>query len=738
MRKQHILSCDFETTSLNRNDYKNDEDYQLALETFTPEVYDWVIVLRKNNVDSTKPDIDNYIVKYDIGIESFFDTIMNLDQDYTMYFHNGSKFDLHFLLPYLYKRGMKELVVQKNDLSDLSKFTFEGEYDNLTIVEKGRLLEFGEYSTLVDDGHKIMEMKIALPSKKGKKHRILTIRDTNLMFPSKLKDYGVSLNKQYKTDFFTKQEISYTRSEKYNSIEELQNDGNELSYLIMDGIILIEFIYMMTEILPFNKWKMTAAGTAYNIWKYDFFGKQLLEDKVKNGEIETFIPERSKGDYKLYRYKGRGKWKSSTSLINNLFDKVFPISWLDSFTIDGLISNFICITPSYQGGLTMANPDYAGKILYSIIYCDINSSYPDRMFNGIFPKGNPILTEPKDKSKYRILYNVYVKDAINSKGVPFLYDFVNGKSDKGKCYPKHIKNKKYILTDEELERVYKYYEGDISHEFLVAFETISGKEIFGKYIDYFYDLKAEGKEEGNVAKVIYAKLMLNSLYGKFGQDIERNSRIYVNGEWEQFSTISDPKFYFPLAIWITSYARMKIVDATGFNYHLNAYIDTDSISVLAPSDLDLRDKNKVKEYIESNMNMELDKTKLGAWDIEHLIYKMRTRRAKQYYFVDIDGVPHIKFAGLRISEWEDESKYSKDTIPKDLNKDLKRINFENFVYGIKGFYQLRPNRLPSGILLEEYEKQIKPIWEYDLNPSYWFSNEEEFKKGRKTVKITTN
>jgi hypothetical protein len=68
------------------------------------------------------------------------------------------------------------------------------------------------------------------------------------------------------------------------------------------------------------------------------------------------------------------------------------------------------------------------------------------------------------------------------------------------------------------------------------------------------------------------------------------------------------------------------------------------------------------------------------------------RRAKQYMFVDDKGSKQLVFAGLRLD-----------------NNQLKDLSFKDFVLGKKKLTQLRPFRTPTGLVLEDYDKELKPV-----------------------------
>ena len=703
MRKEQILSADFETTTLLQLDNESSVDYRERLSKGKPKVYSWAIAKRNEYQD--------YEIKDGTSMMSFMEYIQEIDMDTRMYFHNGSKFDLHFIIPYLTFYGFKQVIVNPDNLAGADNFDFETLHNDpdVILVDKLRKLKPKEYTLLIDGNHKILEMKIGLESSKRTKgetkYRVLRLLDSNLMFPSALKGYGKTLNKEYDTDFFTKLDIDggYTRETLYKNYDEFLNDGNEREYLHKDVIILIEFLHLMAKTLPFRKWKITASATTFSIWKYDFYGKSLLDDEIFQGNI---IEVELLNGFKNYRYKGGKKNISSKLLINRLVDKKLPVGWLDSYSITGFNSDFNFVGKAYQGGLTMANSKHAGIVKENVVYVDINSSYPTQMLKQDLPYGLPKIGDSNDKNTLKLI-NLDIDEVINETGIPFLATFSGDKT--GKHYTKKISNQKYTITSVEFERFKKYYKGKYTHDVALRFLSVPGTELFGEFIDHFYALKS--KPGVSQAEKIYAKLMLNGLYGKFGQDIHRVSKLYIDNHWESYETISKSKFYLPLATFITAYARMYLVDAIGDKYENVVLMDTDSLSIIVPESVFKGPYTRIKEYLEYNYQLTIDGSKIGAWDIEYMMSKVVSRRAKQYMLIDTDGNKIVKFAGLRLSK-----------------EQLDDLTFDDFILGKDGFEQLRPYRTPKGLFLETYKKSIRPIWEYDLNKDYWFKDEKTFLK----------
>ena len=231
---KHLLAADFETT-VNEN---------------TPEVYAWGVMDEAG------------VFEYGTDIGTFFDYITGLDKNYIMYFHNGAKFDFHFILPKLDEFGFtqREFTLSKNilDIEDTSYYRVK----NTVEQRKHKDLQAYEYEIIADGNKKIISIRIGLPTVKNSHkakdkqvHRILELRDSNLLFVGSIKSYGETLNEQFKTDKYSKLDLDdgYTRKDLYNSVEEFENDGNQLEYLRQDVFVLIEYLkYMETE-LPREK-----------------------------------------------------------------------------------------------------------------------------------------------------------------------------------------------------------------------------------------------------------------------------------------------------------------------------------------------------------------------------------------------------------------------------------------------------------------------------------------------------
>jgi DNA polymerase elongation subunit (family B) len=212
-------------------------------------------------------------------------------------------------------------------------------------------------------------------------------------------------------------------------------------------------------------------------------------------------------------------------------------------------------------------------LLEDLIKLDITSSYPSVMKFGNLPYGW-IDEEDKKENDFKF-FRIYAKtDLINRFGLPFIK--VENEF-KARPYQSKIKKGTYLyLTSVEIENFKKYYKGKTIIDIVYSAKSLKGDFFFAEYIDFYFSLKENAK---NAAEKIIAKLMLNSLYGKFGTKRMRQQRIYDNENFILITNETENEYYAPLATAIAAFGRMKLVDLIGYNYEIFIGGDTDSVII---------------------------------------------------------------------------------------------------------------------------------------------------------------
>lgn len=140
---------------------------------------------------------------------------------------------------------------------------------------------------------------------------------------------------------------------------------------------------------------------------------------------------------------------------------------------------------------------------------DTNSMYPYVMHNYEYPTSlegeydNP----DKDKTREATRTKCILADCTLSTKLPYFVYRNNGRN----IYP--IGEFRTVLTTEEFITAYDI--GNVIEVHRVA--VYRKREIFQKYVDFFYGVKQQAGQEKKKLVRSFAKLYLNSLYGKFGQ-----------------------------------------------------------------------------------------------------------------------------------------------------------------------------------------------------------------------------
>ena len=376
--------------------------------------------------------------------------------------------------------------------------------------------------------------------------------------------------------------------------------------------------------------------------------------------------------------------------MNKNFNKYFPV--LD-YVIDSDIRK------SYKGGFTYLNECYVEKEVGRGLVLDVNSLYPSVMKYDILPFGNPLFFEGKYEQDN--LYKLYIQclscsfevkegmiPTLQIKNNPAFVPNEYIKSSDGEIVT-------LFLTNIDLELFLTHYDiKDVTYHNGWKFKGIKG--LFTSYIDYWTDKKINAKKEGNNVLYIISKLMLNSLYGKFGLNPRVRGKIpYLNEEGIVKYKLGEEEIrnaiYIPVATFITSYARRKTIttsqaikDYTINKYDKDYYIysDTDSIHLLNMSDDELRNFVDIDDY------------RLGAWKIESRFTRGKYLRQKCY-----------------IEEFEDKLNVTVAGLPKKLGK---YINFENFNRGMtiladdnEKEHKLTFKHVKGGVILMDTDFTIK-------------------------------
>lgn len=333
------------------------------------------------------------------------------------------------------------------------------------------------------------------------------------------------------------------------------------------------------------------------------------------------------------------------------------------------------IRHAYRGGYTYTNKIFQGKDVKEGLVYDVNSLYPSVMYDELLPYGMPIFFE----GEYRQddVYPLYIQKI--KVDLEIKRDHIPTIQCKGNFYynaTEYIERTQGTLimyvTNIDLEIIKEQYD-ILDIEYINGYKFKGTRGIFCKYIDKYMEMK----KNNTGAKRQLAKLMLNSLYGKFATNPKTQIKTpYLNEnnevEYETITAEDKEPVYTPMGVFITSYARSRTQRTAQKLYFRFCYADTDSIHIIGR---DVPD------------NIEIDDKELGKWGLESKFVRARFIRAKTYIEEYEDGTLNVKCAGM----------------PDNL-KEL--CNFDNFKVGLTLHGKLLPKRYEGGVVLEETDFTI--------------------------------
>jgi hypothetical protein len=375
---------------------------------------------------------------------------------------------------------------------------------------------------------------------------------------------------------------------------------------------------------------------------------------------------------------------------------------------------------AYKGGFVYLNPKHRNRRGLKGITLDVNSLYPSVMYYKVLPYGYPVFFEgrPVRDEKYP-LFIVHFKCCFELK--PGHLPTLQLKNNRRYVETEYLTTSRVDhgayeendpvemwLTNVDYELLLDHY--DITHEtYYNGFKFKGAVGMFKDYIDHWMHIK----ETTTGALRQLAKLMLNSLYGKFAtnpvakkkmpyldkDNVVRYATQLTKGPWtdkkgvlhdkpptdktiyvgarrtEVYRTklveLRDP-VYTAMGAFITAYAREKTIRSAQAVYDRFIYADTDSLHLIGQ---------------EPPEGLEIHPTHLGAWKNEGCFEDSKFIRAKTY-METVDGVTKVTCAGM----------------PDNVKE---QVTYDNFHPGSTFEGKLMPRRYPGGIILEETTFTIK-------------------------------
>lgn len=554
-----------------------------------------------------------------------------------------------------------------------------------------------------------------------KDKKTVEIRDIRQLFIGSVKSFGNTLNTQYKincdtdhSNCYCKLEgaIDYKKYKQYQTITEFIADKNEFKYLNRDIDITYEYIEFMkqSKLFGMDKWKYTTASTAYNYFLDTFKTEKYNQYKkiiYTVNENWAYINKKTDPDmYNRLCYLTNVNWKPRHKYkLDHIKDKIFKgyfnaeIFNTESETEIRTKKQINDGTPNtigldifnkyYIGGIVYNNPKYQNKPLNNINKVDYNSLYPSTMIvtdnnspykNNIIrmPIGDPLNENQVTYSisKKRELYGLYkvkITAKIYFKCLPFIRVKQLEKNDWMSIIDK---NKVVYLDTYSLELLKKYGNrfDNLSKKFYeileiqMLFNTVPNYEIFGTTINRLKDAKINAEIEGDLGTRTLAKLLSNSIYGKFTEKPFKQQVLLMENGIQTSPSYTSGWRYIPIGLCITSIARFMLVNTIGDNWMSNGvYVDTDSLAYFS----------KIHHIVKPMIHP----TKYGKLKLENREVEALFSGRKQYAINDKIGSKNFS---LTLAGYE-TSKNKQIYVKKDrkyLTKFLRYVTIEEIQEGL--------------------------------------------------------
>ena len=544
--------------------------------------------------------------------------IDNVMIPYCVSFYDGSKSWSYYLSDFnsheeMIKKAFESIFIGKYHSSIIYAHNFSA-FDGIFIL---KILSSNlNVVPMIKDG-KIIQLKIKIPTTEG--DMIFYIRDSYLILPSSLRKLAKSFQVSNKSYF------------PY----EFVNDSN----------IPLDYIGIKPN---FNLWPNISVDEYNNIpSSYWDLKKETIfyceQDCISLHEILHKFSQLIfiNWNVSIHKYPTLPSLTFAIYRSNYLKAKTIP-------KIGGTMFNDI--RESYTGGHTDVYHSYGENLK---IY-DVNSLYPTAMKYFDMPVG-PITFFEGDISRFKVLdlFGFFYVKVTTPEYLerPLLQTRV--KTDHGFRTMAPLGSWNMWIFSEEMKCYEKY---GYKFEILKGY-SFNRANLFEDFIDKLYEIKQN--TDKNDSMYLISKLLMNSLYGRFGMDIHLSTNIILNNDilsefisndtiivediidlengkslivYKDFKTINDDEGFIKssvnisIASSITSYSRIIMAKYLGDHSIKIWMTDTDSLV----TDSELESSNK-----------------LGDFKLEKVCKEMTFIAPKVYGGIDINDNEFTKVKGYK-------------------------------------------------------------------------------------------
>lgn len=437
-----------------------------------------------------------------LDIETY--TVDGVMKPYTISFFDGRTFGSFYLTHY---KSSEDMIFYA--LVNIIKSKYHGynvyvhnlsNFDGVYILKILSRIPETEISVTSNNG-KLINVKVTYKDK-----YVINFRDSLLILPVSLSKLAKAFNLPNKGKF------------PYKFLDNKYNNDINLNYR---GEIP-DKIYFNISYEEYNKLSRLYPNTLNN-WFSESDSWDLRKETIKYCELDCELLYNVLIKYNEYIFKyfklNIGKYPTLPSLAF----AIFRANFLPEAQIPLLNEDLnIDIRESYSGGSVDVYKPYGENI----IGYDVNSLYPFVMKNMQMPVGNPIyfegdITQFEDISNKLGFFEVEIQ-AQDNLAHPIIQTKIKTKGGVRTVSPLGSWND-WIFSEEMNNAIRFGYKFKINKGYL-----FDKANIFNKYIETLYEIKkASHKDE---PMYLISKLLMNSLYGRFGMNQILEKSIIINDD----------------------------------------------------------------------------------------------------------------------------------------------------------------------------------------------------------------